>query len=148
MGRLTHSANTTTLNAIRFIVARKDDLGIEFRNVFEEVVPDRYKDSFFDNPFAFDNHYILGKVREACELFFGTTDWYLCLRNSENEKVLLNVLRFEDTLSTRSIEVPKEDALKQVSARIYRFKLLYNVYINCNDKSKEQAILSDTSLQY
>lgn len=146
MGRVTHSANTTTLNAIRFVVARKDDLGIEFKSLVDDVVPNKYKDSFFDNPFAFNNHYVLGKVKEALEVFFGTKDWYLWLRNTENEKILLRVLRFEDTLSNNSIGVNSEDAIKQVSTRIYRFSLLYNVYINCNDKSKEDAILSDTSL--
>lgn len=146
MGRVTHSANTTTLNAIRFVVARKDDLGIEFKSLVDDVVPNKYKDSFFDNPFAFNNHYVLGKVKEALEVFFGTKDWYLWLRNTENEKILLRVLRFEDTLSNNSIGVNNEDAIKQVSTRIYRFSLLYNVYINCNDKSKEDAILSDTSL--
>lgn len=146
MGRVTHSANTTTLNAIRFVVARKDDLGIEFKSLVEDVVPNKYKDSFFDNPFAFNNHYVLGKVKEALEVFFGTKDWYLWLRNTENEKILLRVLRFEDTLSNNSIGVNNEDAIEQVSTRIYRFRLLYNVYINCNDKSKEDAILSDTSL--
>lgn len=146
MGRVTHSANTTTLNAIRFVVARKDDLGIEFKSLVDDVVPNKYKDSFFDNPFAFNNHYVLGKVKEALEVFFGTKDWYLWLRNTENEKILLRVLRFKDTLSNNSIEVNTEDAIKQVSTRIYRFRLLYNVYINCNDKSKEDAILSDTSL--
>ena len=146
MGRVTHSANTTTLNAIRFVVARKDDLGIEFKSLVDNVVPNKYKDSFFDNPFAFNNHYVLGKVKEALEVFFGTKDWYLWLRNTENEKILLRVLRFEDTLSNNSIGVNNEDAIKQVSTRIYRFSLLYNVYINCNDKSKEDAILSDTSL--
>ena len=146
MGRVTHSANTTTLNAIRFVVARKDDLGIEFKSLVDNVVPNKYKDSFFDNPFAFNNHYVLGKVKEALEVFFGTKDWYLWLRNTENEKILLRVLRFEDTLSNNSIGVNNEDAIKQVSTRIYRFSLLYNVYINCNNKSKEDAILSDTSL--
>lgn len=146
MGRVTHSANTTTLNAIRFVVARKDDLGIEFKSLVDDVVPNKYKDSFFDNPFAFNNHYVLGKVKEALEVFFGTKDWYLWLRNTENEKILLRVLRFEDTLGNNSIGVNNEDAIKQVSTRIYRFSLLYNVYINCNDKSKEDAILSDTSL--
>ena len=146
MGRVTHSANTTTLNAIRFVVARKDDLGIEFKSLVDNVVPNKYKDSFFDNPFAFNNHYVLGKVKEALEVFFGTKDWYLWLRNTENEKILLRVLRFEDTLSNNSIGVNSEDAIKQVSTRIYRFSLLYNVYINCNDKPKEDAILSDTSL--
>lgn len=141
MSRKTYSFNTTSLDALRYLLARDDELGCRFKEFFKDSMADKYREQLLQNPFTFGNYNVLNNIRNDCDMFFGTKDWFLCLCTHENELALLEVLNLDRQFQADDIPTSREDALRSVGSRVYRFKLMYSAYKSCNDEKRKRDIL-------
>lgn len=135
-----NSFNKANIESLRFLLVRRDEIGTEFRRLFRDSISGRYVDDLFDNPYEFTAYHVLKKLKLDCEMFFGCKDWFLYLKEYKCEAKLLKAIRLEERLDIDEDIPDKTSALSQLSARLYRFRILVGTYERCDDNTADEII--------
>lgn len=139
------SFNKVNIEALRFILVRKDELGDEFRKMFGETITPKYRSLLFDSPYTFEAYYVLNKLKDDTSTFFGRKDWFLYLCDYAHEERIINCLRLKDYIGDDEEISNNEITLQKVNSRLYRFRMLLQRYID-GDTEFRNAIIKGNSL--
>lgn len=135
--------NKLNVEALKFLLVRRDKLGEEFRKTFINVIPLHKRESIMENPYACSDYYVWKKLKEATKMYFGRDNWYLFLKNSDTEKKLLSAIcvgyNIEDDMSVTN------DDICWLNGRLSRFNLLLDRYLE-GDESIQTEILNNVAL--
>ncbi len=128
------------IEALRFILVRSDELGVEFRNMFSESITPKYRSMLLDSPYTFDAYYVFDKLKEDTAMFFGRKDWFLYLSDVKLEDRLTACLKLADDISDDESVVKNDIVLQKLNSRLYRFRFLLQRYVDGDEEFKNSVI--------
>lgn len=114
------------VDAIKFMIARRDSVGVLFKDTVCNNISLKFRDLLFNDPYNCVKYHVIYTIEEVCKNLFKSNDWFLYLEDKNTERILIDILNMNITNAPELIN--RKLAEEKLQRRINFNKQVWSVY--------------------